>query len=66
MFQEPLQFYVSDRSFLEKFAINSAGEVLLRKPLDYETTDQYHYQVMVTDGNTVRLLYRVFVLIVGT
>lgn len=56
VFQAPLQFYVSDRSFLEKFAINSAGEVLLRKPLDYETADQYHYQVMVTDGNTVSLL----------
>ncbi|XP_068629189.1 protocadherin-16 [Battus philenor] len=48
--QTPLQFYVSDKSFLDKFAINSAGEVLLRKSLDYETTDSYHYQVMVTDG----------------
>ncbi|KAL0849687.1 hypothetical protein ABMA28_011653 [Loxostege sticticalis] len=48
--QSPLQFYVSDRSFLEKFAINSAGEVLLRRALDYETADSYHYQVMVTDG----------------
>ncbi|XP_049886704.1 cadherin EGF LAG seven-pass G-type receptor 2 [Pectinophora gossypiella] len=48
----PLQFYVSDRSFLEKFAINSAGEVVLRKPLDYETKDFYSYQVMVTDGVT--------------
>ncbi|KAJ2944071.1 hypothetical protein O0L34_g8410 [Tuta absoluta] len=48
----PLQFYVSDRSFLEKFAINSAGEVLLRKPLDFETKDSYSYQVMVTDGIT--------------
>ncbi|KAF9795849.1 hypothetical protein SFRURICE_006952, partial [Spodoptera frugiperda] len=45
-----LQFYVSDRSFLDKFAINSAGEVVLRRPLDYETADSYHYQVMVTDG----------------
>ncbi|KAJ8735160.1 hypothetical protein PYW08_014410 [Mythimna loreyi] len=45
-----LQFYVSDRSFLDKFAINSAGEVVLRRPLDYELNDQYHYQVMVTDG----------------
>lgn len=44
---------MSDRSFLDKFAINGAGEVLLRKPLDYETTDAYHYQVMVTDGVTV-------------
>ncbi|XP_050352850.1 protocadherin-16 [Nymphalis io] len=48
----PLQFYVSERSFLEKFAINGAGEVLLRKPLDYEVEDSYHYQVMVTDGET--------------
>ncbi|KAH9642949.1 hypothetical protein HF086_006673 [Spodoptera exigua] len=45
-----LQFYVSDRSFLDKFAINSAGEVVLRRPLDYETADSYQYQVMVTDG----------------
>ncbi|XP_047534082.1 protocadherin-16 [Vanessa atalanta] len=48
----PLQFYVSERSFLEKFAINGAGEVLLRKPLDYEVEDSYRYQVMVTDGET--------------
>ncbi|CAK1600473.1 unnamed protein product [Parnassius mnemosyne] len=48
--QTPLQFYVSDKSFLDKFAINSAGEVLLKKSLDYETTDSYNYQVMVTDG----------------
>ncbi|KAI8430442.1 hypothetical protein MSG28_000717 [Choristoneura fumiferana] len=46
----PLQFYVSDRSFLDKFAINSAGEVLLRRALDYEATPEYNYQVMVTDG----------------
>lgn len=45
---------MSDRSFLEKFAINSAGEVILRKSLDYETQDSYFYQVMVTDGQTVR------------
>ncbi|XP_039765340.1 protocadherin-16-like [Pararge aegeria] len=50
--ETPLQFYVSERSFLEQFAINGAGEVLLRKPLDYETTERYHYQVMVTDGNS--------------
>ncbi|KAJ0181504.1 hypothetical protein K1T71_003589 [Dendrolimus kikuchii] len=49
--RNPLQFYVSDRSFLEKFAINNAGEVLLRKALDYEAADSYHYQVMVTDGH---------------
>ncbi|XP_028157385.1 cadherin EGF LAG seven-pass G-type receptor 2 [Ostrinia furnacalis] len=48
--QSPLQFYVSDRGFLEKFAINGAGEVLLRRALDYEAADAYHYQVMVTDG----------------
>ncbi|XP_026726714.1 protocadherin-16, partial [Trichoplusia ni] len=48
--QNNLQFYVSDRSFLDKFAINSAGEVVLRRPLDYETADSYNYQVMVTDG----------------
>ncbi|CAH2069176.1 unnamed protein product, partial [Iphiclides podalirius] len=48
--QPPLQFYVSDKSFLEKFAINNAGEVVLRSPLDYEVADSYQYQVMVTDG----------------
>jgi hypothetical protein len=53
--QEGLQFYVSDRSFLEKFAINSAGEVLLRRALDYEDTQAYHYQVMVTDSVSVSL-----------
>ncbi|CAG9782647.1 unnamed protein product [Diatraea saccharalis] len=52
IYTSSLQFYVSDRSFLEKFAIDSAGEVLLRRPLDYETTDSYHYQVMVTDGDS--------------
>lgn len=52
-FQNNLQFYVSDRSFLDKFAINSAGEVVLRRPLDYESSDSYHYQVMVTDGVSV-------------
>ncbi|KAM3957112.1 LOW QUALITY PROTEIN: protocadherin Fat 4-like Cad96Ca [Aphomia sociella] len=46
----PLQFYVSDRGFLDKFAINSGGEVLLRRALDYETATHYFYQVMVTDG----------------
>ncbi|GBP58453.1 Protocadherin Fat 4 [Eumeta japonica] len=45
-----LQFYVSDRAFLEKFAINAAGEVVLRRALDHETDPAYHYQVMVTDG----------------
>lgn len=50
--QNNLQFYVSDRSFLDKFAINSAGEVVLRRALDYETKDSYHYQVMLTDGVT--------------
>ncbi|CAB3227591.1 unnamed protein product [Arctia plantaginis] len=48
--QNNLQFYVSDRSFLEKFAINSAGEVVLRRALDYEDKDGYYYQVMLTDG----------------
>ncbi|KAL4718040.1 hypothetical protein ACJJTC_009379 [Scirpophaga incertulas] len=47
---EGLQFYVSERSFLDKFAINGAGELLLRRPLDFEETQAYHYQVMVTDG----------------
>lgn len=47
---------MSDRSFLDKFAINSAGEVVLRRPLDYETADSYNYQVMVTDGISVSVL----------
>lgn len=55
IFQNPLQFYVSDRSFLDKFAINSAGEVLLRRSLDYETAQSYSYQVMVTNGIAVSL-----------
>lgn len=44
---------MSERGFLEKFAINSAGELVLRRALDYETQDGYHYQVMVTDGAEV-------------
>lgn len=51
--QSALQFYVSERGFLDKFAINGAGEVLLRRALDYEAADTYHYQVMVTDGVSV-------------
>lgn len=48
--EKGLQYYVSDRSFLTKFAINSVGEVVLRKSLDYETEDSFMYHVMVTDG----------------
>lgn len=50
IYQTPLQFFVSDREFLDHFAINSAGELVLRRSLDYETQDHYAYQVMVTDG----------------
>ncbi|VVD05495.1 unnamed protein product, partial [Leptidea sinapis] len=39
-----LQFFVSERGFLERFAINSAGDVLLRAALDYETQRSYHYR----------------------
>ncbi|XP_077288016.1 protocadherin Fat 4-like Cad96Ca [Arctopsyche grandis] len=45
-----LKYFVSDRKFLTKFAINTAGEVVLRKNLDYEVDDKYTFQVMVTDG----------------
>ncbi|XP_038208492.1 protocadherin-16 [Zerene cesonia] len=50
--QTPLQFYVSERAFLQQFAINAAGELLLRAALDYETAPHYRYRVMVTDGHS--------------
>ncbi|OWR54215.1 Cad96Cb isoform C [Danaus plexippus plexippus] len=49
--QGPLQYFVSDRSFLQQFAISEAGELLLRRALD-RLVRHYDYQVMVTDGRT--------------
>ncbi|CAG9576339.1 unnamed protein product [Danaus chrysippus] len=49
--QGPLQYFVSDRSFLQQFAISEEGEVVLRRALD-RLVRHYDYQVMVTDGRT--------------
>jgi hypothetical protein len=35
------------------FSVNSAGDVFLRQPLDYEQEDFYSFLVHVTDGRTV-------------
>ncbi|XP_048481685.1 protocadherin-16 [Plutella xylostella] len=45
-----LQFYVSERSFLDQFAISARGAVLLRRGLDYEARRDYAFHVMLTDG----------------
>jgi hypothetical protein len=37
------------------FSVNSAGDVFLRQPLDYEQEDFYSFLVHVTDGRTVSL-----------
>lgn len=37
------------------FSVNSAGDVFLRQPLDYEMEDFYSFLVHVTDGRTVSL-----------
>jgi hypothetical protein len=37
------------------FSVNSAGEVFLRQPLDYEMEEFYSFLVHVTDGRTVSL-----------
>lgn len=35
------------------FSVNSAGDIILRQQLDYETEDFYSFLVHVTDGRTV-------------
>jgi hypothetical protein len=37
------------------FSVNSAGDVFLRQPLDYELEDFYSFLVHVTDGRTASL-----------
>lgn len=34
------------------FSVSSAGDIILRQPLDYETVDFYSFLVHVTDGRT--------------
>ncbi|CAH0723035.1 unnamed protein product, partial [Brenthis ino] len=49
---QPLQYYVSERGFLEQFAISGAGDVVLRRALPRDAAAAYRYQVMATDGIT--------------
>lgn len=35
------------------FSASSAGDIILRQPLDYEKVDFYSFLVHVTDGRTV-------------
>lgn len=48
-----LRYFVSDQNILKTFAINTKGEVSLRKKLDYEENPEYIFKVFATDGITV-------------
>uniref|UniRef100_A0A1V1FIP7 Putative CTL9 n=1 Tax=Reticulitermes speratus TaxID=60591 RepID=A0A1V1FIP7_9NEOP len=47
-----LRFWLEDNLHLGMFSVNSAGDIFLRQPLDYEVEDFYSFLVHVTDGRT--------------
>ncbi|KAK9879638.1 hypothetical protein WA026_006703 [Henosepilachna vigintioctopunctata] len=47
-----LKYYVSDQNILKTFALNTKGELSLRKKLDYEERPEYFFKVFATDGVT--------------
>jgi hypothetical protein len=47
-----LRYFVSDQNILKIFAINTKGELSLRKKLDYEDKPEYVFKVFATDGIT--------------
>ncbi|KAJ3655050.1 hypothetical protein Zmor_014194 [Zophobas morio] len=47
-----LRYFVSDQNILKLFAINTKGELSLRKKLDYEDKPDYVFKVFATDGIT--------------
>ncbi|KAJ8951840.1 hypothetical protein NQ318_019815 [Aromia moschata] len=49
---EPLRYFVSDQNVLKTFALNSKGELSLKKRLDYEDRPEYFFKVFATDGIT--------------
>jgi hypothetical protein len=48
-----LRFWLEATVHPGMFSISSAGDIILRQPLDYETVDFYSFLVHVTDGRTV-------------
>jgi hypothetical protein len=50
-----LRFWLEDNMHPGMFSVNSAGDLFLRQPLDYEIEDFYSFLVHVTDGRTVSL-----------
>lgn len=51
---QPLRYFVSDQNILKTFAINTKGELSLRKKLDYEDRNEFIFKVFATDGITVK------------
>ncbi|KAF7275616.1 hypothetical protein GWI33_011495, partial [Rhynchophorus ferrugineus] len=47
-----LKYFVSDQDILDVFALNTLGELTLRKKLDYEKKQEYRFKVFATDGKT--------------
>jgi len=53
--EQRLRFWLEDNMHPGMFSVNSAGDVFLRQPLDYELEDFYSFLVHVTDGRMVSL-----------
>ncbi|XP_049822216.1 protocadherin Fat 3 isoform X2 [Aethina tumida] len=49
---EDLRYFVSDQNILKTFALNTKGEISLKKKLDYEERTEYYFKVFATDGIT--------------
>lgn len=39
---------------MDTFNVTSSGDIILKKPLDYETVDNYNFLVFATDGYMVK------------
>jgi hypothetical protein len=53
-FVQRLRFWLEDVVHPGMFSVSSAGDIILRQPLDFEMVDFYSFLVHVTDGRTVR------------
>ncbi|XP_045471054.1 protocadherin-16 [Harmonia axyridis] len=49
---QSLKYYVSDQNILKTFALNTKGELSLKKMLDFEERPEYSFKVFATDGIT--------------
>ncbi|XP_063224193.1 protocadherin Fat 4 [Bacillus rossius redtenbacheri] len=45
-----LRFWLDDPNGESRFAVSASGDVLLRRPLDFEAEDRYAFLVHVSDG----------------